>query len=68
MEDKRKVLILSENGEWILTIFAELKTGDTFKMVEPDGESVVNDSIDIFTATSDPSYNLDGVMSIEIKE
>ena len=64
----RKVQIL-KNCEWIEVDFSELKLGDTFRMFEPTGESVVGDKgMSEWTVTSTPyPTNKDGVMAVEIE-
>ena len=55
-EEKRKVEVLSDSKYpvWLGVEFKELKTGDKFRLFEPNGEPVVlDDGTDVFTCTSD---------------
>lgn len=62
----RKVMV-SRNGTWKEIDFNELSKGDNFRLFEPSGESVSDQSgNEIFYSTSEPYKNDDGIWTIEI--
>ncbi len=42
------------NGQWIDVDYTELRSGDQFKLFEPDGTLVKNGEEEVWKATSDP--------------
>jgi len=65
----RKIEML-ENEEWKEVQFQELKSGNVFRMFEPDGKPVVG-AIDEFEGTTswkvirDPYLNEDNVLTVD---
>lgn len=53
MEDKRRVLIKSNNSEWLEIEFKDLKKDNVCKLFEPTGELVVHKNRSEFTCLSD---------------
>lgn len=66
MRDYRKIEVLKDDA-WEQKEFYELREGDTFRMFESTGESVIGNKNDtIFKATSNPFGN-DGTWAIDIE-
>ncbi|HLO11191.1 MAG TPA: hypothetical protein VK190_02920 [Pseudoneobacillus sp.] len=54
------------NGEWTVIPFDHLKKGDTFKLIEANGEVVMDSNEKTeFIATSEPYINDDGVWTVQ---
>lgn len=68
MSEQRTVQRL-KNGEWKDISFAELKSGNTFRMFELTGEPVIgNKNNTEFITKSDAYLNKDGIGIIDINE
>lgn len=53
------------DGIWSTCEFVELKTGDTFRMFEPNGEPVTNSGKCNFVAKGEPYENENAILEIE---
>lgn len=66
MKEERIVYKLDENNEWVLVLFKDLKSGELFKMFEPDFVPVsTSDGRTNFRACSNPYLNEDDVWQID---
>lgn len=65
--DKRKVEVFT-GVSWEEIEFEHLKTGDMFRMFEPDGASVEDDEGNrIFIAVSEPFLTDENIWAVKVK-
>jgi len=63
----RKVFVITESGEQEIN-FMELKKGDLFRLVDPDGTPVKFKGKEILEALGDPFTNRNDIPEIHLKD